>query len=376
MRIYCITVNSFSQIPVTRFILSFLSNWYYTEVLECNIEGQYDLSKVNKITSLGKFKSSQHLNKQSIIFKCWKHIRIVGKLISLLFMKSIVIYTPDLQVLFYSVYIKKAFNKKGWKLIYHQFELIEEKYLHGISLREWRFAVKNIRLVNLLIFPETNRLDYFLELVKYKDTNKTLLLANTTESQTGQSEVRHEALKDIPETAMILGHIGNVGPDHYVARFISLVEMCVDYTNIYFVVVGRFSKEIRDQFSQLRNSNFILLGELPHYQLKRIYPFLNYGIILYKGVDLNFEYCAPNKLYEYWSFGIPVIAHPLTGLRNLFDSKLKGELINFENDDCILKIRTLLLNIKPDKKALKQLFNEKLDINVELVKLQKKILVL
>jgi glycosyltransferase involved in cell wall biosynthesis len=103
------------------------------------------------------------------------------------------------------------------------------------------------------------------------------------------------------------------------------------YNNIHFLMIGRFSSEGIRILKNVNNKNFHIVGELSHKELSDYYSFIDIGFILYKGLDLNLEYCAPNKLYEYWSHGVYVIAHPLKGLAEVIKDNKMGILVNLEN---------------------------------------------
>lgn len=373
-QVYCITLNSFPLIPVTRFIIDFFSNHFDTRVVQCAIQNQKELFNVAGTTIIGTFKSSKELNRQSVVFKIWKYIVIGYVFCTVIFKRGpILIYTPDYQILRIALRIKTSFNLAKWKLIYHQFELVEDKLLNAKDKSCWLQVISNIDLVALCIFPEINRQTYFLNLIPGYHHPNTLLFPNTCPSQKGIESIRHPLFGSIGESSTVFGHIGNVGPDHYFKEFLDIIEKCMIFKNVFFVVAGRYSEEVMEQFNTVKNENLIFLGELPHHQLQTIYPFIDFGFILYKAVDLNFEFCAPNKLYEYWSHGIPVIAHPLQGLIPLFDNPLKGILLDFQSPDLTSEITNVITQGKPDKKALKQIFDQSLDISAYLTKLRKSI---
>ncbi|MBX2924884.1 MAG: glycosyltransferase [Chitinophagaceae bacterium] len=370
-RVYFISLNSFASIPVTRFIIGFFADRFHVEIVHCKIKGQYNINRVKKETIIGSFKNSKELNEQSFFFRLWKHFLIWYKLFSYLFSRKALVYTPDYKVLYYIIRLKRSFSFSNWQIIYHQFEMVESHLLSNKDVKKWKYILGNANLLDLAIFPEINRQVYFLKQLECKSP-KTILLENTCESKTQvNSQPIHPSMKHIPDSAIVFGHIGNVGTDHYFEAFLSIIELCREYKNVYFVVAGRYSEEVIDRFQQTKNKNFIFLGELPHEKLAAIYPYIDYGFILYKGVDLNFEYCAPNKLYEYWSYGVPVLAHPLKGLQKLFDSPVKGKLINFDNMNYLTEIRNILGEAIPNRENLKQLFAEKMDIHRGLQDLSK-----
>lgn len=76
--------------------------------------------------------------------------------------------------------------------------------------------------------------------------------------------------------------------------------------------------------------------------LVRIIPWMDYGrllgltrsadmgILLYRNVDLNHYYCAPNKLFEYMSLGVPCIASDFPEMRSIVEGEGVGIVVNPE----------------------------------------------
>ncbi|MGN6436120.1 MAG: glycosyltransferase [Agriterribacter sp.] len=334
--------------------------------MEIPVQNQYVVKEVAKHIPISGVKNYKALNSQSFLNKIWKYVAIISKYLSVI-RADAVIYTPDFQVLAIGIGFKKLLRLRKWQFIYHQFEVVEDKHLTGVNKLLWEFLKKNVQSVRLYIFPEENRQKYFNAIVSDK-TKNFLIFANTCEAENNTS-YRHPAFKNIPSSAIVFGHVGNMGTEHYFKQFIEIIEATVSYTNVFHVVVGRFSDAVRRELQKVRNANLILLEEVPHAELKTIYPFIDYGFILYRGVDVNFEYCAPNKLYEYWSYGIPVIAHPLSGLRKIFDTSIKGKLVDFEASNLIQELYPFFEQ-KPGKTELKNWFVQNVSITHELHKLE------
>ena len=372
MQAYCITINNFYLIPVTRYILQLFAKRYETVVVECHIKGQYPVEGLRGHRFIGHFSGFKALSQQTIFFKVWKYLYIHLQLIRLLGKKSLVLYTPDWQVAAILFRYKELFGKKEWKIIYHQFELIEDHQLAGNNLKTWKTVLKKSYLADLLIFPEINRLEYYRMKGDVRNTS-CIVFPNTCKTSEAAPTEENSLLKEkIPDNAMVVGHIGNVGPNHYLQQFVDIIEACTE-ENIYFVLAGRYAPAVMNIFNNIRNPKLIYLGELPHQELGKIYARLDTGFILYKGVDLNFEYCAPNKLYEYWSYGIPVIAHSLTGLKPVFDTNEKGHLLDFENNNIVQTAREKIKNHIPSKEKLIKQFRQTLDIDIQMNILNEKL---
>jgi glycosyltransferase involved in cell wall biosynthesis len=56
------------------------------------------------------------------------------------------------------------------------------------------------------------------------------------------------------------------------------------------------------------------------------------GIVSYNPYELNSAYCAPNKIYEYAAFSLPMLGNDIPGLKHIFEQHKIGVLVN-ENDE-------------------------------------------
>lgn len=368
-----VTINNFSDIPVCRFIIELFTSKFNVSIAECNIKGSYDFSRFGKVTYLAFFKDRLSFLHQPAIKKASKYFHLYYHVLYLLYVRRVnVLYTPDLQVLSAVFFYKKIFNLKT-KIIYHQFELLDPAIIKGNNLRFWNKMIKHINEISLCIFPEINRLEFFCSTTGF-DNTKCMVFANSCREET-EHTIRPGILKDIPADDLIIAHIGNVGTNHYLNEFLKFVD-CLDQSrSVHILMIGRFSPDVLKVVESVKNSNFYVVGEIPHYELSRYYSFIDIGFILYKGLDLNLEYCAPNKLYEYWSHGIYVIAHPLNGLKSIFTDDNMGKLLNLENaseiEDVVQKFS--LIKGRDTRQKIKSGFNHKYSIDGSLNLLNKRL---
>jgi glycosyltransferase involved in cell wall biosynthesis len=99
----------------------------------------------------------------------------------------------------------------------------------------------------------------------------------------------------------------------------------------------------------------VLMGDGDDYlnKLKKIYPYVIFidfikpprhlaitswayiGIVTYEFYSLNTIYCAPNKIWEYSGFGIPIIANDIPGLKFTVDISKSGLCINMKDKEQI-----------------------------------------
>jgi glycosyltransferase involved in cell wall biosynthesis len=370
MKVNIISINPTTSIPLFRFIIDFFINSMnvkveLTEVYVKKLSNYYKKINSLQFNNIATYNSYEEFMKQSSISKFYKYFKVFFKSISILKSREKqLIYTCDYQVLFFVLIVKKIYKKRNHKIIYHQFELIEEQRLNKINQIFFSYILKKAHLIDLTIFPEINRLHYFLDNSTLKKS-KAFIFPNTCETILQKSEIKkHELFNQLPENSFIVGHLGNVGgSQHYFQNFIDAIKILEPNSNIVFLFLGRKNKMIETVIKNNQLSNLFFVDSIPHEKLSEIYPFINLGVILYKGTGLNYEFCAPNKLYELWANGIPVIGHKLKGLVPLFDCEEKGVLTNFDNVNEIAERINLFANEKHDYNLLKNIFNEKLAIN-------------
>lgn len=324
-----ITLNNFTLIPVSRFIIELLSKRFKLFIGECYIKGSYRFDSYGETELFCTFNNRPAFLKQPIYKKILKYFNLYRHLFYLVFIKRVdLIYTPDLQVLS-AVFRIKRLSGRTFHIIYHQFELLDPSSFTKSEQKLWRELRKEMPNINLCIFPEENRMRFFCENVGF-DITKCLIFPNTCIVD-GDITTPPEELKDIPRGDLIVAHVGNAGANHYLGDFIRLVNAMSEERNIHFLMIGGLSPEVLSNVDTIVNKNFHFIGQLSHKQLANYYRFIDIGFILYKGLDLNLEYCAPNKLYEYWSYGIYVFAYPLKGLISVFDDGRMGVLIDLED---------------------------------------------
>jgi len=100
-----------------------------------------------------------------------------------------------------------------------------------------------------------------------------------------------------------------------------------------FIIMGKLGKGLDYIKEKYSYDNIIFIPFIrPPYHLQ-ITELANYGILTYKPktTDLydvvNIEYCAPNKIFEYGKYGVPMISNELPGLRQIFERFDCGKVI-------------------------------------------------
>lgn len=358
-KILFFSINSISAIPVFRLILTGLESTFFSRIIiiECFLD---DMSSRFELPyehiDILHFRNANAFNNQSLLEKLKKYIRIIRYLFKYL-QDDTFLYTCDLEVLTLSVLIKRLKGSQC-RIIYHQFEAIERERsttLKRISLD----YLKKVGGIDLAIFPERNRLALFCGLINMRISN-AIVFPNTCHAKPAL------ARQNDLQSRIRVGHVGNLSSEaFYLEEFLKSLKIMHRH-DFQFIFVGVKDKGIEAKIREVVPDAEVM-GWLNHTALKDIYETLDIGLILYKPLDFNTDYCAPNKLYEYWSYGVPVIAPELRGLLPVFDSTKKGQLVDFNDPK---KVAYIFENwIDGDGRQTKrddllQLFRQTLSIDV------------
>lgn len=358
MKFYYISISSLSFFPVFKYILEVFLKKSNTDkkehhLVESHLQGFPDYTNIVKTHYYYQFNSISHFNNMSFIIKVKRYIYISYFVFKSVLEKKTIIYTSDYQVLIIAFYLFKILGKSQIKLIYHQYELIEANKKNILQKIK-----KNIHYIDLTIFPEINRLNYFVQYTGLPQ-QKALLFPNTCKLNNIISS-KNKILSQFNEDDILIAHIGNTGFNHFFLEIINCFKNQSIPDKYKLIFIGKQSKELEAYLKNNSFRNIYFFKEVPHYELSSIYNFIDYGLILYKPIDLNFDYCAPNKLYEFWAHGVPVMTHQLKGLENIVNENL-GIIIDFYNicSDDILRIKKLS---NEERKSLKEEFSVKFEV--------------
>jgi len=334
-----------------RFIINELKIKHKLYLVECYIIGSYKFDLI-KSSYIKVFNNNSEFNNQTVLFKLFKFFKVFHKIGCFALQNSKpIIYTQDYEIIVFCNVIKKILFFKKMYIVYHQFEVVD--------LNKNRFKYLKSSKADLIIFPEVNRLLYF-----NKFTNghiSSLIFPNTCHVNINiEKKLDNDIFKKIGDRKVV-GHVGNIGSDHFIDVLVKLIEYANE-DEFFFVLIGQYDLKVSSILLKFKlKNNVLMLSYLPHLELSKIYSTIDIGIILYKPIDINFDCCAPNKLYEYWSYGIPVLAHKLKGLNPLFINSIYGELFNFFDSNIVIEL-SKKIKILERNNYLKESFIKDYDI--------------
>lgn len=363
---YFVTPNSFLTLPpVNQFYQHFKKNFNII-VMQSQILNYHDFFETEEnYVKIIEYSNYNAYHKQTTKQKFYKIIKFITIYLKRFAYsenrnKKKVIYVSELFPLFLAI----LFKKKNEYIIYHQFEVLNEKLNLLDKLSLWWIKNKNNKL-DLAIFPEKNRSNLFTSELKRKDLTKTLIVPNSNNNKFNEKSLKFNKNK------IIVTHIGAVGKNHHIKNFINAVSK-LDEEKYEFRFVGRLGKDVEELIKEYNLKSVKVLGQVKHNELKKYYLETDIGVVLYRDIGLNFKFCAPNKLYEYWSYGIPVLGDNLPGLQSVFTHNSLGKLVDMSNLNEI-KDGLTFLSKKEKSLEIRKYFEKKYMLQNYLLELDKTI---
>lgn len=134
---------------------------------------------------------------------------------------------------------------------------------------------------------------------------------------------------------------GYISVDRPLGAYIKAVKELGDHYQV--LLVGRNYGALRAYKSIL--PDLIHIDYLPSPEYLFFTQHAHLGIVTYDPLDLNNAYCAPNKIFEYAHYGLPVLGNDIPGLKFLIEPFASGKIVD-ESD--VESIKSAILEIDRD----------------------------
>lgn len=111
----------------------------------------------------------------------------------------------------------------------------------------------------------------------------------------------------------------------------------------YYIVLMGFDLYKTNTYEEVKKiyHRVIELSSLPAPLHLEITSYAKIGLVFYDDFSLNHAFCAPNKIYEYSGFGIPMIANKIPGLENTVGKFNAGKCVDFESEELVNTIKEI-----------------------------------
>jgi glycosyltransferase involved in cell wall biosynthesis len=240
-----------------------------------------------------------------------------------------VIVAHNLDTLFPALVISSL---RGGRVLYRAHELCSE--LEGLSLAKyWRMLEKKlVPRADLVVVPNEER----ASIIKKELGARAIVVVQNCPpySSPARNNILHKVLQMkgySPE--LIALYQGRFGEDRCTDELVAAVPYLSG--NITLVLLGHAPKDyisqLKDKVSKLGIAHRVaILDPVPYDDVVNYTTSADLGIVFYRNSSRNNYYCAPNKLYEYFMAGLPVVASDFPGLRALVQESGAGLVANPE----------------------------------------------
>ena len=369
-KIIFLTLNTFVTLPPIKQLLFHFEDENEVHCIQCVINDYDNFFDERKISQslIYNFSSFSTFFNQTFLQKVSKYIKISFYAIRQQFKwrnYNTTIFAIDI----FSLSVSLLAKCKHHKVVYLQYEVIEPQRLNVIDKYLFKLIQRYSHRIDLIITPEKNRSTIIMNLFKKSKEDSFFILPNTNNNQI---ELRNTHTAD-NNKPIIITHIGAVGLSHNIESFLEAISK-LDQKKYEIRFIGILTKEVIELITTFKCDAIKLIGQVKHSELKKYYLETDIGVILYKDVSVNHRFCAPNKLYEYWSYGIQVIGDLLPGLIAVFTDPILGKLINMNKP---LKIKEVILEMEVNnnkKLKVQQYFYSYFCLDNYLQKLNNKLL--
>jgi hypothetical protein len=358
------SINSFLGYPPIKQIFLHLkseNDIYYIQSDIREFENFFDIPFVNKKT-IFFYPNSKLYNSQSRSQKIFKYIFLIFYYLTFKFKfkkEAITIVTIDLFTLLLSLLIKGGKSK----IIYIQYEVMELPRLNRLDKLLFRLIKKRSKKIDIIITPEENRTNILKDLLPNSKHETFFTIPNSN------NNILNIQSRD--NDKIIITHVGAVGLNHNIRSFLNSIA-ALDNRKYEIRFIGTIKPEVLDLIKKFNYFNVKIFGQIKHNELEKYYLETDIGIILYRDDGINYRFCAPNKLYEYWSYGIPVLGDILPGLQSVFKECCLGELVDMSYSSNISN--SILKLSKPQyKNGIRSYFDRHYKLDIFLSDLNKKL---
>lgn len=362
------TPGTFSTLPPVNQFYKYFKEKLNIGVIESKIdtyENFFESCKISK-TVISYNNYIEYIN-QSTWIKFKKHFKSLYLYVLIKFKckrqyNRIYIYTIDLFSLWLSILLKS----KGDYIIYHQFEMIIVDELNLLDKFYFKQIKRKSDKIDMVLIPEINRMEYFKSILECPEIQDNFLLLPNSNNNIN-------TIEKIYNNKITITHIGSFGKSHSLDNIIKVI-LNLPPSKFEFIFVGNITQEVDIRLRELKKSNVKIISQLKHSELLSIYALSDIGLILYDESSLNTKYCAPNKLFEYWSFGIPIIANKLPGLTSIINHPILGSLLDLSETqlviDTIFKYSSDLDKIK---EQIRDIFINEFKLDIYLHEIDKRL---
>lgn len=153
----------------------------------------------------------------------------------------------------------------------------------------------------------------------------------TTRRAAPTSEATKKIIDEIKDEDVIIyqGYLQNT------EELLEIAKALNDTKNKYkFVLMGIDEYNSFEKIKEVY-SNTVFYPYVPAPLHLEITSYAKFGILFYRPTILNKAFCAPNKIFEYGGFGIPMLGNNIPGLKNTIGNANAGKCIELKEENIL-----------------------------------------
>ena len=137
---------------------------------------------------------------------------------------------------------------------------------------------------------------------------------------------------------------------------IAIARVMADhYPDMFLVLMGIDKYKIVDTIKNI-HVNTIAVDYIPAPKHLQVTSNAYVGVLYYKPDELNKVFCAPNKIFEYSYFGLPIIGNDIPGLLNTIGRAKAGLCIDFSYESVLDAFQTIEANYEEISRNAKDFY--------------------
>jgi glycosyltransferase involved in cell wall biosynthesis len=192
--------------------------------------------------------------------------------------------------------------------------------------------------------PEYNRANIYRALLGLKDTpyvlpNKPAFLP--TKDSLMEMGIRYKDIVNKINGRRVILYQGLLGKERNIGSFIKVIRK-LDKGKYVTVLLGKKTPML--DIYKYHDPNLIHIDYLPAPDYLFITSLAYLGIVSYLPDKLNTIFCAPNKIFEYSAFGIPMLGNNIPGLKYTIEESGCGLVCDDSSEEDIFEKLNVILN--------------------------------